>query len=325
MIDLGYVFRRAWKVTWRHKALWLFGFLISLGTVGARFVAGSSSRWEQLVRELPPGMERLLSDFLSSPYFAVAMVALVLLALVVGVGLALLNALGRAALVDQVRAAEVLGMVDLRAGWRQGSHHLWTVFLIRLVLGLPVAVMALAGALPVIGMSLVIARQTQPEVLMPGVFFALLAFSVCLFPSICLAVLLSVPLSVLQRLAVRACVLEGHGVRAAIVRAWAVLREYLGPLVLLWLVLLGVGIGVMIVIGLPLMLVAVVLMAIALLTMFVSPLLFIALTMIIGLLAWLVGAGVNGVAETFTSVAWTLAYRELAGLGLTGKEKASAV
>lgn len=324
-MDLGYVLRRAWEITWRHKMLWLFGFLVSLGTVSRRIGTGSGVRWEQSARELSPQVQRALVDFLSSPYSVVTVVALVLLGLVIGVGLALLGALGRAALVDQVRAAEDRGVVNLRAGWLAGRPHLWPVFLIRLLLGLPVAVMTLAGVLPVVGMVLVIAGQERPEVMMPGVFAVTLALLACLFPTICLAVLLSVPLSVLQRLAIRACVLEGYDVRGSILRAWAVLREHLGPLALLWLILVGLGIGVTIVISLPLALVVMSFMAVVLLTVFVSPLLFITLTLIIGLLAWLAGAAINSVVDTFLSASWTLAYRELTGLGLMGDERALAV
>ena len=57
-MDLTYVLRRAWEITWHHKRLWLFGFLVSLGTVSARFSTGSG-RWEQLAQELPP-MEELI-------------------------------------------------------------------------------------------------------------------------------------------------------------------------------------------------------------------------------------------------------------------------
>jgi hypothetical protein len=35
-----------------------------------------------------------------------------------------------------------------------------------------------------------------------------------------------------------------------------------------------------------------------------------------------VGAACNSVVETFSSAVWTLAYRELTGLGLTGEEAA---
>jgi len=320
-MDLGYVLRRAWEITWRHKVLWLFGFLVSLGMVNRRVGTSGGSRWVQPTRELPPQVQRAVADFLRCPYFVVAVVALVLLGLVIGVGLALLGALGRAALVDQVQAAEGRGAVGLRAGWQAGRSHLWPAFLIRLLLGLPAAVVTLAGVFTVVGMVLVIAGQERAEVMVPGVFAVMFALFACLFPAICLAGLLSVPLGVLQRLAVRACVLEGRGVRESILRAWVVLREYLGLLALLWLILLGIGIGTMIVIGLPLALGVMLLTAVALLTVFISPLLFVALTLVIGMLAWLAGAAVNGVAETFISAVWTLAYRELTGLGLTGEEQ----
>jgi hypothetical protein len=324
-MDLGYVLRRAWEITCQHKALWLFGFLVSLGTVGARVGIGSGgSRGGRIGREYPPEVQRAVSGFLSSPYFIVAVVALVLLAVAIGVGLTVLGALGRAALVDQVQAAEDRGGVSLRAGWQAGGRHLWAVFLIRLLLGLPAAGVTLTGVLPAMAMLFWVAGQERPEVVIPGVFALPVALLTCVFPAICLAVMLSVPLSVLWRLAVRACVLEGYGVRQSIARAWAMLREHLGSVALVWLILLGVEVGVTIVIGLPLALVAMLLGTVALLMVLVSPLLPLALVLIGGLLTWQVGAAFSGVVETFTSAVWTLAYRELTGMGLTGEETASA-
>jgi hypothetical protein len=64
---------------------------------------------------------------------------------------------------------------------------------------------------------------------------------------------------------------------------------------------------------------------VALLMVLVSPLLPLALVLIGGLLTWQVGAAFSGVVETFSSAVWTLAYRELTGMGLTGEETASAV
>jgi hypothetical protein len=319
VIDLGYVLRRAWEITWRHKVLWLFGFLVSLGTVGARF-GTSSSRWESVVRELPPEMQRGLADFLSSPYFTIVTVVLVLLGIALSVGLALLGALARATLVDQVRAAEDVGIVTLRSGWEAGRRYLWMVFGIRLLLGLPAVVVTVIGVLPVVGTALLIAEQDRLSVLVPGVFAMEFALFACLVPAICLAVLLSAPLSLLRRLAVRACVLEERGVRESIGCAWSMLREHLGPLALVWLILLCVGIVVIIAVFLPLVLVTMALMAISLLAAFFSPLVFVGLMLMIGLSAWLLGAAVNSVVETFSSAVWTLTYRELTGLGLTGEE-----
>jgi hypothetical protein len=323
VIDLGYILRRSWEITWGRKALWLFGFLVSLGTVSTRFSA-SGGRWERVTRELPPEMQHIVSDFLGSPYFAVAIVALVLLGLVLSVGLALFGALGRAALVDQVRAAEDLGTVELRSGWEVGKRHLWTVFLVRLLLGLPAGVVTLIGALPMVVAALLVAGQDRPAVLLPGVFAIEVALFACLVPAICLAVLLSAPLSVLQRLAVRACVLEGRGVRESIARVWTMLRSHLGAVALVWLILLCGEVGVTIVVFLPLMVGMMAFVVISLLVMLFSPLVSVGLMLVVGISAWLLGAAVQSVVETFKSAMWTLAYRELTGLGLTGEENLPA-
>jgi hypothetical protein len=318
--EIGYVFRRAWEITWRHKALWVFGFLAQLGAVAGHVVAGSSSRWDQLLRGSLPQVRRAIADFTHGPYVAVAVAAMALLCIAIGLALALLSARGRAAMVDQVQAAESRGTVALQAGWLAGKRQLWPVFFIRLLLGLPVVGAVLGGMLPFIGTSFLTARQDRPEIVIPGVLAATLASLTCLLPGLCLAVVIAIPLSVLRRLAVRACVLEGLSVRESIVRAWTLLQEYLGSLALLWMILLGIGIGLMIVLGLPLVLVMASLVMLTTLTVFISPLLFVALTAVTGLAVWLAGAAVNGVVETFFSACWTLAYRELAEMGLTGEE-----
>jgi hypothetical protein len=318
-MDLVYILRRAWEITRRRKRLWWFGFLVSLGTVSTRFSV-NTSRWEQLARELPPDVQPTVSEFLASPYFTVLTVLIVGLGIVVVFGLMLLGALGRAALTGQVQAAEDHGAVSLRDGWRTGRRCLWTVFFVRLLLGLPSAVVTLIGALPMLGGALLLAGQERPEIVIPGLLAVEFTLFACLLPAVCLAVLLAVPCSLLQRLAVRACVLQGYGVRQGIARAWRMLRAHPGPLALVWLILLCVGVGVMIVVILPLALAAMALVTAALLTVFVSPLLFTALALLIGLTAWLLGAAITGVAETFSSAVWTLTYRDLVGLGRTGDE-----
>jgi hypothetical protein len=288
--------------------------------VGTRLALAGSGRYPRLVEELPPQVQRVLADWFSSSYFTVTLVVLALLVLIVVVGLALLGALGRAALVDQVCAAEERGRAILSAGFRAGGRDLWPVFLIRLLLGLPVGVVTLAGVLPVVGASLLAAREVQPGLIVPGAFGALAALLACLLPAACLAALLSIPAGVLQRLAVRAYVLERLGVRRSILQAWTMLREHLGRLALVWLILTGVGIGVLAVVGLPLVLVEMLLVTAALLMTNVSPALFFALLLIAGPGVWLAGAAATSVVETFTSAVWTLVYRELTGLGLTGEE-----
>jgi len=275
------------------------------------------------VRNLPPGMRDGLAEFLESPYYVAAAVLLALLVLLVGFGLALLGALGRAAMVDQAHASEERGRVEVQAGWQAGKRYLWHVFLIRLLLGLPTFVVVAASALPAVGASLLTARQDQPEVVISGLFTVTLALLGCMLPGACLAALFSIPLNVLRSLAIRACVLEGYAVRDSVLRAWTMLREHVGPLAVLWLILAGIGIGAAVLLSLPLVLVTAALVALVWLAMAMaalSPLWLLALTLIIGLPVWLVGSAVHGVVETFLSASWTLAYRELAEMGLTGAE-----
>ena len=126
-------------------------------------------------------------------------------------------------------------------------------------------------------------------------------------------------------MAVRACVLEGHGVRGSINAAWRGLRRHPGPLMVVWLVLAVLGIGVMVVLIVALGLMAVALIVVVSLAAFASPQLFAVLALLAWLLVWLVGAAVSSVIEAFTSAVWTLAYRDLMGLGLTGEDVESAV
>jgi len=318
-MELGYVLRRAWRITWEHRRLWAFGFLVSLGMVGTRLGLGGG-QWESAVQELPPDLQQPIVDFLNGPHVATAAAILALVGFVVGVGLSVLGALGRVGLVHQTRAAEDYGIVVLKGGWLAGKRHLWQVFFIRLLLGLPAGLVLLAGMLPTILARPLIAGQGQSEIV--AVLAALGFGFTCLVPAVCASFLLSIPTVVLQRLAVRACVLQRLGVRASIARAWETLREYLGWVALVWLILSAIGAGVVIVVGLPLVVVWWLLFSATWLTALFSPLLSAALMLLLGLATWLAASAIGGVVETFSSATWTLAYRELTGMGRTGEETA---
>jgi hypothetical protein len=197
---------------------------------------------------------------------------------------------------------------------------LWQVFVIRLLLGLPAGVVLLIGLLPAIIARLYFLNQDQSGIAILGGFTEGLLRITCFTPAACVSGLLSIPIGVMQRLAVRACVLEKLDVRTSIVRAWEILREHLGELTLMWLALLGIGIAAVLVILLPFVLLWVLLWAAARVTVYYSSLLSLGLTLAIGLLMWLAGVVGGGVAETFFSATWTLAYRDLTGIGRTGEE-----
>jgi len=100
------------------------------------------------------------------------------------------------------------------------------------------------------------------------------------------------------------------------------LREHFGVVALLWAVQLLATIVATIVGGLPVIAVGFGLQAVVAITSLVSMLLSIALGLVAGLSVWILGAAIFGVVETYVSTVWTLAYRELTGLGLTGENTA---
>lgn len=320
-MDLGYILRRAWEVTWRHKVLWLFGFLVALGSGVSR---QNNINYSRSVEELPPDVQHAIHEFVTGPYFVVAIVALVLLGIVIGIVLAFVGALGRAALVDQVREAEEDGTPSASAGFQAGRQHTWPVFLIRFLLRLPVGALILIGTVPILVGVPSVVRNLRPSVSpAPDILPILGSILACLFPAVCLALLLSIPLGVLERLSIRACVLEGRSLGESFGRGWSVLTDNLGAIALLWLILVGIGIGVALAVGLPLAMVTFVVLVPVFMTAIFSPILAVALMFVVSLVVWLLGAAIRSVAETFTSATWTLAYRELTGLGLTGEKPAA--
>jgi hypothetical protein len=296
-MDYGHILGRAWRITWDHRALWLFGLL-----------TGLSFQFRLNVSNLPPSTQQWLRDISSHPAFVPVVIGLVVFSFLVGLLLSILNALGRAALVDQVDRIEEGIPATIGSGWEAGKRYVWRVFVISFLLGLPAVVIILAGLLP-----LVIPVLQNVETLngawpdIQGVFFA------CFLPACCVGVVLGIVLGTIGQLAERTCVLEDQPVWRSIGSGWELLRNNLGPVGVLWLVLAGVRLGVGIVLGIPTCVLAAALVVPMVFLMQESPPVGLAGLCGIGILLWLVGMAVNSVVETFFSSCWTLGYRDLRG------------
>lgn len=118
--DCGNVLRRTWEITWRHKVLWLFGFLASLNT---RFRFDVES-------EIPPvrHLRHWVAEFVSSPSFGPVVVGLFLFFLLVSLVFSILKALGRSGLVNQVNQIENGSTPTVQAGWQAAKRYGWRVF-----------------------------------------------------------------------------------------------------------------------------------------------------------------------------------------------------
>jgi hypothetical protein len=337
------ILKRAWKILWSYRALWIFGIILALTSAssGGNSNGGSSSSSPTQQRtsnfQLPPEMQSAwdqISKAVTS-YFTPTMVqqwigigiALVCLALLVGLFFTIAKYVSKTASIRMVDTYETSGE---KLTWKQGvrlgwSRTSWRLFLIDLFLCLPVflAVVVLGGcaAAPVLVSA---ATQQTPSV-------ASIVISVGLGILVILAMIAAMVLFALVIETIhRTCVLEGTGVTESIRKGWKLVRANLKDVGLMWLILAGLRFAYFLV-AIP---VVILLLGISLVLGggFGALLYFIAQSASGAAAGWItaaIGGGLiflvsmfipvtfaNGLNETYHATVWTLTYRELKALML---------
>lgn len=348
-MDFGALFSRAARITWEHKILWLFGFIISLFGGGysasANFQGFGGFNPEMQPGEVPinpeTGMPDLRSLFPFLPrdfdpsklsggdigaiFGALGGVLLLIVAgaLVLSLLFALIEWFGRGALiklVDDVDAGR--GTPTASQGINAGLRHFLRLFVIALLLMLPAVVIGGAGLL-IFGAGLVSfilsALTGDMQTLNP---MGLLGSLGCLFPLICLAVLIAWFTGLWRNLAVNAAVIEDLGIMDSLRRSWKLLLAHIGEVLILWIVLALIGLIFSFLVGLPG--IAIGLPAFWRLASGQLSQGLLGATLLLACVYGLVVAALSGLLVTFVSAAWTLAYRQFAGLNMAGAGTAAS-
>jgi hypothetical protein len=296
-MDYGKIAKRALEITWRHRALWLFGFLLALFGGGA---GGGGAQGLQY---------RIDQSELARPEWALGLALFVLVVVFVLCVLAVvLNNVSRGALIGMVCEVEETGDTSVRSGWRSGSSRLWSLIGIDLITVIPAVIAAMAlMALALAPLLLALAQRS-----------ALTARGILLTVVLGLAVVLvlivaGTALGIVREFAYRQCVLEGKGVWGSIREAYRMVRANLQHAAVMWLVLFGIDLAASVV-ALPLALVGFGLAggagaAVYAATQSGASAIVVGLMLAVPVL--LVMAVVGGVYLAFRSAAWTLAYGEL--------------
>jgi hypothetical protein len=318
-MQYGALLSRAWNIIWRNKIIWVFGFLAALGSGGggAPNYRGNGRNinvplpGQPGAGNLPPAVERFLTRLLADQTLLITIaVAIVCLGVLIGLVLAFISALGHGGMVEMVREADETERTSFGTGWNTGLRRMLRVFLIRFLLGLPPAIIMLAGLVPFLAALIPFITQSGSRgaggPFAGGLLATLLG---CFVPACCMGGLLTIPRGVLVTLSIRALVLEDRGIWGGIRRGWAILTGNVGEVVVVWLIFLLIGIGIGIIIGLPVAAVAVVaIVPLALMTA-ATPIFAIPLILVIILIA-LLSAALRSIVEAYTSAVWTLAYRQ---------------
>ena len=303
-MEFGKVLARAWEITWRWKVLWIFGLH---GQSGQGW-GSSSSSWSFNGQDFSnQGWTQSPPDAIWAAIGGVLLAAicvLFILAIVVWV----VSIISRGALIAGVMQVEIEGKTSFRQAWGAGLRRFWTLFGLSFLAALPILVLVIVG-LVVFGLGIaggVGLLQIQEAAGIGTIVLVSLTFA-CLM--CCGLFVLGIVLNQIRVYGERAAILEGLGWIDSFKRGWQVIRDNLGPTIMLWLIflVLGLVIGAFL-FGLTLMLMT-------------PTLVFLGITdgsewsflplLCGGLIALVLFALINSVVTTFTSATWTLAYRDL--------------
>ncbi|MFN8499317.1 MAG: hypothetical protein U0641_15820 [Anaerolineae bacterium] len=255
-MDFGALLTRSFEITWRQRALWLYGILLAFfgGSVGSgfnwRFPAGSSGGGGSSTPSTTPPttiptpelgeLGRQLGSIPPGVWVGVigAIACLIVLWIVIS---QVVLSVSRGALIGMVGRVETAGRTSIGEGWHFGwSRFGWRVFAIGFLIGLAMFFLGL---------------------ILAGVFVAFFVgsagaaasrsgFTAALIPIFCLVLLVVLPLmllvaflvTVLYNLATRHTVLADQGVIDSLGAAWGLLRA--NPLNLFILVVIEVALGI---------------------------------------------------------------------------------
>ncbi len=295
----GEVIRDAFRISWRNKFLWFFGFFAAGGAFNI------SSNFTNVPANFGGGLPAWIQDNLTAIIVSAIVVAVVLT--LAFVFLFLVSAGGLSESVAAIDRGE-----ERRFGstFRAGMSNLWRVLgqiiLLALIsLGLTVGILLVAG-LPIL-VTFLITESAAARIIV-AVLFGLLG--------ILLLIAVFIPFGIIGQFALRALVVGRAGMAGGIREGYGLFRRNIGKSLLVWLINVGVGVGVGV--------------ATLLVTLLLGLILFLP-AILLGVSEATTGAIIAGVfgailllpilivlgaaAGTYFHAYWTIAYVRLAGRG----------
>lgn len=331
-MNFSRIFQRAFDLTRSYRALWLFGILFaatSLRGSGGNGGGGGGNGGGSSSLGFPEGLASKMALAVSDPTpqgMALLFIVLGGLALLLALVFTAVHVVSDTALIRMVDGAEETGeRAGVSRGFRLGwSRAAWRIFLIDLLTGAAAVVVSLL--LLAIALAPLLAWLTQSDALRAiGTLFAV----VLVLPVILIIILGAVALVVLKEFFHRASAIEGLGVFAALRRGWQMASRRIGDTLLMGVALFCIGLAITLVM-LP---VVALLLMVGLVAGGIPGALAALVSALFtgGAVPWMIGAAiglpifvfvlsiplvfVSGLAQVFTSSAWTLAYRELISFG----------
>ena len=302
-MNYGEILSRAWQIIWRHKSLWIFGILAGCGNAGG---GGGENANISYQTDAPPEVQRFfdqITSVLETWQLALIVAVLVLGILVLVAVVIFLGTIGRVGLVRGTLSAEA-GAVRLSFGdlFRESLPYFWRVFGLNLLFGLASIIVILLLIL----------------LMIPLVILTIGIGLLCIIPLICILIPLGLFVGLIVQQSGIAIVVEDVGIREGLRRGWSLVRDNLGPVILMGMILvIGVNVIGSFIIGLPFLLIispaliGVIFQQTGGMDSLLSGGLLVSALCFLGSLPILLV--LSGVLRSYYESAWTLTYLRLRG------------
>ena len=308
-MELGEIFTKAWRITWRNKVLWFFGLLASCSAAGGgggggsgNYNTGSGENFGNKFNNLPPQLEefgrlveRSVQDGTIWIIFALFILAVIAISLLAALIMFILGTIGRIGVARGAwMADEEEQKLHFRDLWAEVPVYFWRVVLFSILIWF---IGIAAGII----------------LLLPTLLITIITCGCGLILLIPVLIVFGWLVKGFLEFSVAAITGENLRVFEAVERAWGIIRHNFWNF-LLFSVIISIGSGIAsLIIGLPVILVVIPFVAglifggeIALITGGIAS--GILLLIYIPIALWL-----TGVLYAYIGTAWVLTFRRLAG------------
>lgn len=306
-MDYGELVTRAWHITWNNKFLWVLGFLAALTSVGS-----NSSSFQNSFNE---------SDFGITPQMGALVFGLMCVFMIIGLILWLLSVAARGGLIDGVNRLDNGEQITLGQAFAAGTSKIWRLIGIYILAYLPLLLIGIGiGIVTIMAVGGSVAMGTMmqnPEEAGAAIVGSMGLLALCLCLLLCALIPVGFILFFVAEFGSRAAVMQDMGITDSLRQGWQVFRANLGPVFIIWLLMLFIGILVSLALGVVMIPFALIVFAPMFISLFNNEGAFTGLNM-----AWtiggsiclgIIGALLMSVVQTWNSAIWTLAYKQLAG------------
>ncbi|MGI8910063.1 MAG: DUF7544 domain-containing protein [Rubrobacteraceae bacterium] len=303
-MNYGDLIGNAFRIAWRNRYLWFFGFFIGGGVGYFNFSVPPNSGSASSTGGVPAWLVGIGEWAQENIALAVALGAVVfVLFLVFFVGLTLVSTGG---LADSVGALSRGERRSFASTWRAGVRNLWRVFFYSLLFALisliPLIVIGGPAALGIFG----IVSATE------SVGLRILLISLVGLAAFALLLVVTVTLYLVGQLALRELVIERRGVFSAIGGGYRLFRRNLGRTVVAWLIQVAISLAVTAVLFIVIFVVNIAQTAgFFALSSAASYPLVVGVAVVVGLIVSLPLILLAAIIGVFNHAYWTLAYLQL--------------